>query len=104
MQGKPVFILPLSDVSAGLFQVGGKAASLARMSAAGLPVPPGFTITTDAYRRFLVEHGLQAQILAAVALVKPDQPGTLEDASCRVACLFEQSAITEIIASEIRQA
>ena len=33
--------------------VGGKGYSLARLSAAGLPVPPGFVITTDAYRRGL---------------------------------------------------
>ncbi len=43
-------ILPLSDVSAGLSQVGGKGASLARLAAAGLPVPPGFHITAAAYR------------------------------------------------------
>jgi phosphoenolpyruvate synthase/pyruvate phosphate dikinase len=47
---KPNFILPLSDASAGLSQVGGKGASLARMAAASLPVPPGFQITTAAYR------------------------------------------------------
>jgi rifampicin phosphotransferase len=47
---KPNFILPLSDASAGLSQVGGKDASLARMAAASLPVPPGFHITTAAYR------------------------------------------------------
>jgi pyruvate,water dikinase len=34
--------------------VGGKGLSLGRMSAAGLPVPPGFCITTAAYRRL---HG-----------------------------------------------
>jgi pyruvate,water dikinase len=59
MQAKPDFILPLSDASAGLSQVGGKGASLARLAAAGLPVPPGFHITTEAYRRFVTEHGLQ---------------------------------------------
>ncbi|HET6572164.1 MAG TPA: PEP/pyruvate-binding domain-containing protein [Fimbriiglobus sp.] len=31
--------------------LGGKAAGLARLTAAGLPVPPGFVLTTDAYRR-----------------------------------------------------
>ena len=30
--------------------LGGKGASLARMRALGLPIPPGFTITTDAWR------------------------------------------------------
>lgn len=34
--------------------VGGKALSLARMAGAGLPVPPGFCLTTVAYRRL---HG-----------------------------------------------
>jgi pyruvate,water dikinase len=34
--------------------VGGKGLSLARMSSAGLPVPPGFCVTTAAYRRL---HG-----------------------------------------------
>jgi pyruvate,water dikinase len=32
-------------------RVGGKGSGLARLSAAGLPVPPGFVLTTDAYRR-----------------------------------------------------
>lgn len=32
--------------------LGGKGASLAAMTAAGLPVPPGFTLTTEACRRF----------------------------------------------------
>jgi pyruvate,water dikinase len=35
-------------------RVGGKGHSLARMAAAGLPVPPGFVVATDAYRRL---HG-----------------------------------------------
>ncbi len=39
-------------------RVGGKAASLAEMAKAGLPVPPGFVITTDAYRR-LTASGLR---------------------------------------------
>jgi phosphohistidine swiveling domain-containing protein len=34
--------------------VGGKGLSLGRMSSAGLPVPPGFCVTTSAYRRL---HG-----------------------------------------------
>ena len=32
--------------------LGGKGASLAEMSRAGLPVPPGFTITTECCRAF----------------------------------------------------
>ncbi len=50
-------ILPFAAiVGDALLQVGGKGLSLARTAAAGLPVPPGFVITTDAYRR-LFQHG-----------------------------------------------
>ena len=36
--------------------LGGKGANLAEMSNLGLPVPPGFTISTEACRAYL-EHG-----------------------------------------------
>jgi pyruvate,water dikinase len=98
------FILPLFDPSAGLLQVGGKGASLARMAAAGLPVPLGFHITTTAYRRFVAEHGLQEHILSAVSSANPDQPETLEDASGRIGQLFAQCAIPDELARQIRQA
>ncbi|HVR45177.1 MAG TPA: pyruvate, phosphate dikinase [Candidatus Binatia bacterium] len=51
--------------------LGGKGAGLAEMSAAGLPVPSGFTITTDACLRFYeaggkFPDGLQEQVDAAL--------------------------------------
>ncbi|HUG39876.1 MAG TPA: pyruvate, phosphate dikinase [Longimicrobiales bacterium] len=45
--------------------LGGKGANLAEMVRIGVPVPPGFTITTAACRRYMAEHalpeGLEAQ-------------------------------------------
>ncbi|HEX9977155.1 MAG TPA: pyruvate, phosphate dikinase [Acidimicrobiia bacterium] len=38
--------------------LGGKGAGLATMTALGLPVPPGFTLTTEACRRFIAEEQL----------------------------------------------
>jgi pyruvate,orthophosphate dikinase len=43
--------------------LGGKGANLAEMTNLGLPVPPGFTITTEACRAFL-EHGREPDGLA----------------------------------------
>lgn len=48
-------VLPLGDAAADLATAGGKGASLARLSRAGLPVPGGFVITTDAYRAFVAD-------------------------------------------------
>ena len=45
-------LLPFAAIAGdALLQVGGKGLSLARTAAAGLPVPPGFVVTTEAYRR-----------------------------------------------------
>lgn len=45
--------------------LGGKGAGLARMTALGMPVPPGFTLTTRACHRYL-ERGWDADLEAAV--------------------------------------
>ena len=53
---------------------GGKATGLARMAAAGIPVPPAFVIGTDGYRAFRAEgglpHRLREQAIAAVATLE----------------------------------
>ncbi len=96
-------VLPLADPSATLERVGGKGASLARMAAAGLPVPPGFHITTTAYRRFVAENKVQPRILAAVAAVSADAPASLDAAAAQIAKLFAQGAMPDEIATAIRQ-
>ncbi len=97
-------VLALDDSTVTLEQVGGKGASLARMAATGLPVPPGFLVTTAAYRRFVAENGLQEQILAAISGINIDQPTTLEEASRKIGELFAAGVMPDEIAEAIRQA
>ncbi len=52
-----LFFDDISDADAP--QVGGKGFSLGKTAAAGLPVPPGFVITTQAFRR-LSERGIRS--------------------------------------------
>ena len=44
--------------------VGGKGANLRRLLSLGLPVPPGFVVTTAAYRAFLAANGLEELAVA----------------------------------------
>jgi phosphoenolpyruvate synthase/pyruvate phosphate dikinase len=97
-------VLPLDDASATRSQVGGKGASLARMAAAGLPVPGGFHITTAAYRRFVEENGLQEEILAAVSTVTTQDPAALEEASRQIGQLFAHGMIPDELAAAIGRA
>ena len=43
---------------------GGKSAALGELLAAGLPVPPGFALSTSAFRAFVAEAGLEGTIAA----------------------------------------
>ena len=97
-------VLALDDASACLLRVGGKGSSLARLAAAGLPVPPSFHVTTAAYRLFVARHGLQEQILAAVSTASPDQPTACDAAAQTIATLFAQYPMPNEVASAIREA
>ena len=54
--------------------LGGKGANLAEMTNLGLPVPPGFTITTDACRHYLrhgsTPDGLDAEVTRHLAVIE----------------------------------
>ncbi|MCC8246547.1 PEP/pyruvate-binding domain-containing protein [Saccharothrix luteola] len=84
--GTTALVLPLADPTADLETVGGKGASLARLAAAGLPVPAGFHLTTHAYRR--ATEGLDAGTRAgrggeaaiAAAFERLDIPADIADA------------------------
>lgn len=57
--------------------LGGKGANLAEMASLGLPVPPGFTITTDVCSAFYANNkshpdGLKEEVAAALAAVGKD--------------------------------
>jgi pyruvate,orthophosphate dikinase len=46
--------------------LGGKGANLAEMTRLGLPVPPGFTVTTEACRRYLADGTVPAELRVQV--------------------------------------
>ena len=101
---KQTYVLPLNDPNSNLETVGGKGASLARLSRAGLPVPDGFHITTDAYRYFVVENGLQDKILSALEQADASVPATLETASATIGSFFAGAEIPADLADAIMAA
>jgi pyruvate,water dikinase len=82
----------LAAEEATLDLAGGKGASLARLAAAGLPVPDGFLLTTAAYRRVVEAGDLQPRIVAAL-----DNP----DAETIIRGLFTSATIPDDVLSAI---
>src|SRR3712207_1647975 len=80
---------------------GGKGANLGELIVAGLPVPPGFCVTTAAYRRGVVEAGLAGAIEQALQDFRTDDPASAEVASARITPLFEDLRLPDDLAKEI---
>src|SRR5581483_8352219 len=63
--------------------LGGKGANLAEMTNLGLPVPPGFTITTDACRAYMdsgtLPSGLDAEVSTHLARLEKKMKRLLGD-------------------------
>ena len=67
-----LYTLDFARIShADFARVGGKCASLGEMTQAGVAVPPGFAVTTDAYQAMLDHHGMKAEIERHLAGVDP---------------------------------
>ena len=103
-QLRPEFVLPLADPHAILELVGGKGAALARLAAAGLPVPGGFHVTTTAYQHFVAVNHLQPDILAALATVDSTRAASLESAAQSIYARFDQATMPVEIADAITEA
>jgi rifampicin phosphotransferase len=99
------WIRPLEGLNKGdLALAGGKGANLGAMVQAGLPVPPGFVVLTDAYRLFVQQAGIQAEIERLAAGVDPGDMVALEAASARIRALFDQGAVPPEIAAAMATA
>ncbi len=94
-------VLWLDDVRADdLSAVGGKAASLGEMTAAGLPVPPAFVVSADTYRAFIEDTGIETELFEAVD-VDPDDSAALAEAAEHAQDLIEETPIPPSLREEI---
>jgi pyruvate,water dikinase len=85
-----------------LGRVGGKNASLGTMMAAGLPVPPGFAITTLAYHSLRQNSELYWKVERALAEIDHSDPVGLRRTSRFVRALIEEVPIHPKIEAAIR--
>ncbi|ADP76928.1 phosphoenolpyruvate synthase [Methanothermus fervidus DSM 2088] len=60
---------------------GGKGANLGEMSKAGIPVPPGFIVTAESYRKFIEETGLDSKIRTLLEDVDVNNTAELQKVS-----------------------
>lgn len=80
---------------------GGKGASLGEMTQAGIPVPPGYVVLTEAFERFLDETNLNPEIEAQLETVNHLEMETIERASEAIRSLILNAKMPDDIRQEI---
>ncbi len=86
--------------------VGGKNANLGEMIQATIPVPPGFAITAQAYKKFINETHIDQEIYRIITetITDADDPKLYEKASKKIRKLIEATEVSEEITDAIRNA
>ncbi len=69
--------------------VGGKCASLGELINAGVRVPPGFALTTEGYRRFMAEAGIDRELKCLLDRLDCQDMEALENASASIRAAIE---------------
>ncbi|UCB60040.1 MAG: phosphoenolpyruvate synthase [Candidatus Bathyarchaeota archaeon] len=86
--------------------VGGKNANLGEMIQIGIPIPPGFSITAQAYKEFIIQTGIAQKIYKTIKeiVINTDDPRQYNEASNKVRKLIESAKMPQEIESAIRKA
>jgi pyruvate,water dikinase len=85
-------------------RLGGKNASLGEMLAAGLPVPPGFAVTVDAYHTVRQHHDVRRAVWDLLGEVDLGDPAALEELSAAIRGRIEQVPLDDGVAADVASA
>ncbi|GAB7025361.1 hypothetical protein JCM15764A_06090 [Geotalea toluenoxydans] len=87
--------------------VGGKCSSLGELINAGVRVPPGFALTTEGYRRFMADAGIDQEVQSRLAGIDSQDMDALENASAGIREMIEaqpfSTEIEDLVAEKYRK-
>jgi len=75
--------------------LGGKGASLVTMTSAGMPVPPGFVVTTAAFDEFMAAAGITAEIHELLGSLDPEDVAQVEKVAAGIRADICSKAVPE---------
>jgi pyruvate,water dikinase len=80
---------------------GGKSASLGELIAAGIPVPPGFAVSTAAFEEFLAHEGLGERVAARLAALDADDLAAVRAASGEIALEMRRTRLPASVTAAV---
>jgi pyruvate,water dikinase len=101
----PEIVLWFDDITKDdVPSAGGKGANLGELTRNGVPVPPGFVVSADAYRDFLDRASIRDSMTRALADADASNVQGLQVVSDEVRSLVESASVPEDIASDVHAA
>lgn len=83
---------------------GGKGANLGELTQAGIPVPPGFVLTSATYQRFMGETGITQEILDILDALDVNNNKELQESAREIIKIITETPIPDEISSLIIEA
>jgi pyruvate,water dikinase len=80
---------------------GGKSSALGELIAAGIPVPPGFAVSTSAFRSFVEEAGLGGMIAAEMSRLSPSDVDSVGAASHAISQAMRFAPVPDAVRDEV---
>ncbi|HTZ04212.1 MAG TPA: PEP/pyruvate-binding domain-containing protein [Gaiellaceae bacterium] len=84
-------------------EFGGKSSTLGELIAGGIPVPPGFAVSTSAFRAFVDEAGLGGMIATELGRMAPDDVDSVGAASHAIAQAMRSAPVPDAVRDEIAE-
>lgn len=88
----------------GVEELGGKGASLSKMAAHGLPVPPGFVVKASAFRHFMNVSGLITPVKEKVSNLDPYNNTALTEVSTNIRESIKENPVPREICEAVEEA
>ena len=82
---------------------GGKGANLGELTQAGIPVPPGFVVTAQAYEKFMDDAGINDQVMGILEKIDINDTKALQAAAEEIKKIIIEAPIPEELVIFIRE-
>src|SRR5690606_1781422 len=83
---------------------GGKGANLGELTQAGIPVPPGFVITSATYQKFIDETGITQEIMDSLNALDVNNNKELQESAREIKKIIKETEIPDEISNLIIEA
>jgi pyruvate,water dikinase len=99
-----MYVVKFEDLSKSDIGIaGGKGANLGELTQAGIPVPPGFVVTAQAYEYFMDEAGINGKVMSILEETDINDTKALQAAAEEIKKIIVESPIPEDLVMFIRE-